>query len=437
LSRRFYKVLLEFYSAETEEERVTLFWEVLNQLDSLGETYTFGNLCKDLQAWEIQVQLYNRYAPHESFIDFFWTTRFLHLPIWQLLRARDMIPQARVYHSITTGYAGFIGAIAARRSQVPFMLTEHGIYTNERLAEISRADWIYEADSYLFSYSEGLGKFKQIWVAFFFFLGRVAYQCADRIVSLFQGNAQMQIEYGADADKLQIIPNGIDPTLYDSALEKRLGRLAAFPKGHVVGFIGRVVTIKDVKTLIRAARIVVERAANTFFLIVGPNQEELGYYEDCKTMVEELGLSRNIEFLGNQVVFNILPKIDILVLTSVSEGLPLVILEAFAAAVPVVATDVGACRELVCGRSESDQRIGPAGIITRVSAPLETADALHHLILNPDQLQKMGRAGRARVEKFYTQQKVLDRYSEIYKAFQAQVGERTSEFAKNHGRDRI
>ena len=146
-------------------------------------------------AWEIQVQLYNRYAPHESFIDFFWTTRFLHLPIWQLLRARDMIPQARVYHSITTGYAGFIGAIAARRNQVPFMLTEHGIYTNERLAEISRADWIYEADSYLFSYSEGLGKFKQIWVAFFFFLGRVAYHCADRIVSLFQGNAQMQIEY--------------------------------------------------------------------------------------------------------------------------------------------------------------------------------------------------------------------------------------------------
>ena len=129
--------------------------------------------------------------------------------------------------------------------------------------------------------------------------------------------------------------NGIDPALYDLALKKRLDRLAAFSDKHVVGFIGRVAwSDKDVKTLIRAARIVLERAADLLFLIVGPNQEEPIYYEECKTMVAELGLSRNLEFLGNQVVLNILPKIDILVLTSVSEGLPLVILEAFAAAVP-------------------------------------------------------------------------------------------------------
>ena len=50
--------------------------------------YTFGNLCKDFEAWELQLELYKKLAATESFIDFFWTTRFLPLPVWHLLLGR-------------------------------------------------------------------------------------------------------------------------------------------------------------------------------------------------------------------------------------------------------------------------------------------------------------------------------------------------------------
>ena len=101
-------------------------------------------------------------------------------------------------------------------------------------------------------------------------------------------------------------------------------------------------------------------------------------------------------------------------LRSPSEGLPLVILEGFAAGIPLVATDVGACRELVYGRAPADQALGSAGIITRVSAPTETADALLHFVHDPGALTKMGLVGRKRVETYYTQRALLERYHNLY-----------------------
>ena len=66
-------------------------------------------------------------------------------------------------------------------------------------------------------------------------------------------------------------------------------------------------------------------------------------------------------------------QLDVVVLTSLSEGQPLVILEAYAAGLPVVATYVGACRELIEGGDEADRALGPSGIVTRVANPAETA----------------------------------------------------------------
>ncbi len=411
---RFYEAVYQFYAASGDEDRIGKFWETLEALEALGPAYTFGNLCKDTASWETQLKLYHQFAPNESFIDFFWTTRFLHLPIWRVLQYRRSMPEAAVYHSVTTGYSGLLGAIAARRTGRPYVITEHGIYNNERLAEISRADWIYEAQNVFFSYAEGLSKFKQIWIGFFFFLARLAYQSSDLIISLFEGNARIQIEYGAPEEKMRILPNGIHPDKFDEVRNRRLARLSEEGRQPCVGFIGRVVSIKDVKTLLRAMRIVAQRRPDARLWVVGPNNEDPIYYEECRNLVNELRLSSHVEFLGNQNIQNILPEIDLLVLTSVSEGLPLVILEAFAAGIPAVSTDVGACRELICGRTEDDRALGPAGIVTRVSAPMETANALESLLNDRKLLLRMGEAGRKRVERFYRQQDLLDHYHEIY-----------------------
>ena len=414
VTRLFYQTLRKFLSGQTDAVRIAMFWELVECLDAAGGNYRFGNLCKDFEAWELQLELYKKLAVTESFIDFFWTTRFLPLPVWHLLLGRHELPRARVYHSVTTGYAGLVGAIAARKFKAPYVITEHGIYNNERLAEISRAGWIYEAENTVFRYSEGLSIFKRLWVEFFFFLSRVAYSSADLVFALYQGNATLQIEYGADARKMEVLPNGIDPNKFDDALQKRAERMKAASEKHYIGFIGRVVTIKDVKTLIRSARILIQNVPGAVIQIIGPTNEDPEYFEECKAMVGEFDLQEVVQFLGSQNIVNVLDQIDVMILTSLSEGLPLVILEAFSAGIPVVATDVGSCRELIQGRTPEDQALGPAGIITRVASPSETAAALQKLITDPSLMRDMGAAGRQRVERCYTQKALLARYHQVY-----------------------
>lgn len=146
-----------------------------------------------------------------------------------------------------------------------------------------------------------------------------------------------------------IIPNGINVEEYDLPPEKH--------EGFVVGFVGRVARIKDLKTAIRAISIVKEVVGEKLkFLIIGPVDAE-DYLAECKRLVRVLRLEDTVEFLGPQNVKEYYPKFDLLLLSSVSEGQPLVILEAMAAGVPIVATDVGACRDIIYDKD------GQCGII--------------------------------------------------------------------------
>ena len=98
-------------------------------------------------------------------------------------------------------------------------------------------------------------------------------------------------------------------------------------------------------------------------------------------------------------------------LTSVSEGLPFVIIESFAAGVPVVSTDVGSCRELIEGKGDG---FGVAGGVTPIGDPQAIAAALLPLLEDPQLRRSMGDAGRARVEVSYDQEDVVRRYKELY-----------------------
>ncbi len=413
-----YAALRTFYLAATTSARLPAFWSIIDALDAAqaaGAPFTFGNLLHDEEAWSLLTEVCQRVAPDESFIDFFWAARFVHLPVWTALSARHRLPPARMYHSVSTGYAGLLGAYAARRSGTPYLITEHGIYTKERIAEISQATWIYDPQSRYFDIGEGLGAFKQLWIDLFMFLGEVSYAGAHRIVSLFEGNTYLQIEFGAKARRLEVIPNGIDPTKFDAALARRTTRLAAGLGAEIViGFIGRVVPIKDVKTLIRAARSVVSREPRAVFHLIGPTEEDPEYFEECKQMVTLMGLEKKVLFLGPQNVREILSGLDVCLLTSISEGLPLIILEAFAAGVPCVATDVGACRELIFGRTPEDKAIGRAGLLTKICSPLDTADAILRMISSAQNLLTMGHAGRTRAERHYRQNEIMGKYRAYY-----------------------
>ncbi len=415
---RIYAALRTFYFATSDEARLAGFWASIDAIDAAekaGERFTFGNLCRDAEAWEIMTEACEHYAADQSFIDFFWALRFVHLPVWIALCARRLLPPAKMYHSVSTGYAGLLGAVAARRNNAPYLITEHGIYTKERIAEISQATWIYDPPSRYFDVGEGMGAFKQLWINLFMFLGEVSYASAQRIVSLFEGNTYLQIEFGAEARRLEVIPNGIDPSKFDAAMNKRTERLSkGLGDEIVVGFIGRVVPIKDVKTLIRAARTVVAREPRAVFHIIGPTEEDPEYFDECKQMVALMGLEQKVLFLGPKNVREILSGLDVCLLTSISEGLPLIILEAFAAGVPCVATDVGACREMIFGRTPEDKAIGRGGLLTKICSPLDTADAVLRVISSADNLLTMGKAGRVRAERHYRQVEIMGKYRTFY-----------------------
>ena len=353
-------------------------------------------------------ELYPRLAAETPFIDFFWHFRALHVPLLRLLNAR--IHESQLYHAVSTGYAGLVATVASVRTGRPLIVTEHGIYTREREIELSRASWLRDERTWL----DRPSPLRNFWIHFFLMLSRLAYHQATRVVTLSETNRRRQLADGADPAKTAVVPNGVDQLRFGNSERRE-------PKDGVirVGFVGRVVPIKDVITLIRACAMARVEAGSDLpleFWIIGPEDEDPSYANRCRALATSLGLDGHLKFLGRQPMAEMYPQIDMLVLTSISEGQPLVILEAFAGRVPVIATDVGACRELIEGCDAEDRKLGPAGIVTRVANPPETAAAMVRLARETERRLAMGEAGARRVAARYRQEQVIHRYDRLYEA---------------------
>ena len=364
------------------------------------------------EAFAVIAEIARARAPDASFVDLFWHFRSMHVPLLRLLAAP--MPGAAVYHSVSTGYAGAVAAVASRRTGRPLLLTEHGIYARERELELARARWVGEgaADPRLPRLTPS--PLRRLWSRYFMRLAQLAYRQAARIVTLSEVNRRKQLADGAPRDKIEIVANGVD---VDALAELRASRPPrAAPAPLRVGFVGRVVPIKDVLTFIHAC----DRALAEVPLaieVIGPADEDPGYAARCRELVAELGRERDIRFVGPRPAADIFGDLDVCVLTSFSEGQPLVILEAHAAGIPVIATDVGACRELLEGRSDPEDRaLGPSGIVTRVRAPDETAAALVRLARDPALRARLGEAGRARVRRAYAKRAMIRAYRTLYGA---------------------
>ena len=95
----------------------------------------------------------------------------------------EEIPEADIYHSLSTGYSGIIGSFAKYKLSKPFILTEHGIYTREREEEIIKSGWLK-------------GCFKDIWINYFYSLSKCAYDMANNVITLFERNKDIEVELG-------------------------------------------------------------------------------------------------------------------------------------------------------------------------------------------------------------------------------------------------
>lgn len=410
------------YKKKNVWETIELFYSQLPSPDY--ETFEkllqllFGNdgkvntksLLFSKKTWDLLIKFYGK--KDISFIDFFWTWRFTHLPLLSLLNVP--IPRASVYHSASTGYAGLLAIIAKIKQNGRLLITEHGLYAKERKIEIAQSNWVYDERDEDYRATVNMGFFRQWWIDMFMMMSQLAYQGSDHVTTLYQGNFDMQVEHGCPEDKLEIIPNGIDVDGYVSVKDERLKVRAEEGRPFTIGFVGRVTPIKDVKTFIRAIKIAVDRNPNIKVLVMGPLDEDPDYVDECRILIDMFDLEEKIIFTGRVNVKEYYPKLDVVLLTSVSEGLPFVILEAHAAGIPCIATDVGACRELLEGRTEDDKALGPSGVVTLVSSPDQTAAAISRMIEDEAYYDGLCKSSLKRVHHHYRIEDVNARYTHIY-----------------------
>ena len=334
----------------------------------------------------------------------------MHDPLFTLAGIARQAPQARLYHSVSTGYAGFLGALLQSKTGTPYIISEHGIYTKERELDLAQVDWIPEdLDPFKVGLNDNMSYLRQVWIRFFRSLGKMSYATASDIFTLYEGNRLRQISDGAPADRLTIIPNGINV--------KRFSEVRVNPNQNpppVIGLIGRVVPIKDIKLFIRSMRIIRTQLPDVQGWLIGPQAEDPGYTEECKQLVQSLDLGDCIKFKGFQSPEEMLPQMGLNVLTSVSEGQPLVILEGYAAGIPTVTTNVGSCTELVFGTDEADRALGASGAVVPIADPAAFAEAVIHLLTDRQAWRDASAAAVARVERYYDDVDMIERYAQVY-----------------------
>ncbi len=337
----------------------------------------------------ILVEVCQKEYPYTAFSDMFHTLRSMFLPV--LYTIGQDVPKADLYHTIATGYSGLLACLGSYKYHVPCMLTEHGIYTREREEEIIRARWVPSS-------------FKHLWAQFFYMLSSAVYQRASMITSLFDNARKIQIDLGCDPGLCQVIRNGIHYERFcNIPLKKADGWVD-------IGAVLRIAPIKDVKTLIYSFYELKYHIDNVRLHIIGP-EDDKEYAKECYDLVKQLGV-KDVIFPGLVNVVEYMPKLDFTVLSSISEGQPLSVLESFAAGRPCVTTDVGCCRELLNGAEGDD--LGVAGYCVPPMDRMALASALEQMCTKADERYQMGQVGKKRVERYYRHNDMIRNYQQAY-----------------------
>jgi len=208
--------------------------------------------------------------------------------------------------------------------------------------------------------------------------------------------------------KLLTIYNGIDliaenETIDIVALKKELGILE---EDFIVGNIANFRSPKGHRYLIEAASIVCKSISSAKFLLIGDEGDGI-IKKEIKALIAELGLEENIKLLGfRKDARKLLKIIDLFVLSSISEGLPLSVIEAMASSIAVVATDVGGLYEIVIPNK--------TGYLVETENAAALAEKLIILLENKTLRIQMGRAGQEVVQNKFSLKTMIENYQNLY-----------------------
>ena len=203
-----------------------------------------------------------------------------------------------------------------------------------------------------------------------------------------------------------MIPLGLnlDPFLMCENLRGQLrAELGLHPDTPLVGIVARLVPIKAHDVFLKAAARVCTRFPQSRFLLVGDGER----LEELRMLVERLHLREQVLFLGwRQDLDRVLADLDVVVLTSRNEGSPVCLIEAMAAARPVVSTRVGGVGDVVDD--------GITGCLVDVDRPDDVADAIVELLGDQERRRAMGEAGRRRVDPRFSIDRLVSDMDRLY-----------------------
>ncbi len=238
-------------------------------------------------------------------------------------------------------------------------------------------------------------------------VNRLLIERRDRVVAVGGAVRQALVHNeGIPERRVQVIYNGVDLTPFAQAVPERaaLRRSLGLPADEfVIIQVARLDYLKDHATAVRTMDRLVRALPSARLLIVGEGPERQAIAE----LVRQRGLERHVEFLGlRRDVSLLLQASDAFLLTSISEGIPLTIIEAMAAALPVVATQVGGVGEIV--------ENGRTGLLAPSGDDDTLARHLLALAANPEKRQELGKLGRDRAHALFAEPRMMDGYGRLY-----------------------
>jgi glycosyltransferase involved in cell wall biosynthesis len=234
----------------------------------------------------------------------------------------------------------------------------------------------------------------------------VAYRIMSRIPDKVFAVSEEVRQHCVEVDRIkpslvETIYNGIDVADWDTASPP-----AKTPGAPVIATVGNIRRVKGHDVFIKAAASVVAQFPEVSFNIAG-HVLESGYFAELRTLIGDLNLSDHFHFVGG--VDNLreyLSTADIFVLPSRSEGFSNAIVEAMAASLPVVATNVGGNAEAVTD--------GVSGLIVPPEDPPALAAAINRLLSDPSRAQEMGAAGKKLASEKFTTDAMMHRITLAY-----------------------
>jgi glycosyltransferase involved in cell wall biosynthesis len=291
-------------------------------------------------------------------------------------------PRADLVHATANGPAALVGLLAKWEHETPLLLSEHGVYLRERL---------------LASRRESPSRVARAAAAGFYArLTELGYRGADEVLPVSRFNARWARRGGARA--VRVLPNGVHD----------LPVLEAEPEVPTIVFAGRIDPLKDLHLLLRAFGRVRERVPQARLRLFGGTPEgNEAYAASCRALAAELGLAEVVDFAGPvSPVTRAFEAGHVVVLSSLSEGLPLTIIEAAMSGRATVATDVGGMAEAV----------GPGGIVVPAGDEVAFAEACVSLLTDAERRAELGAKGRAHALAHFTRADFLAALREIYAA---------------------